>query len=151
MLKVKYLMIIAILICAVTGCATPMMVGLRKGSQHFIPSYGPNKGCIYVYRENSLLGCVRGIYVTANGKRIGGLNNGTYFACEATPGDVYISVENWLGDNPSRKIHVEAGKKYYLKGSLRFGSLDATPCIERVNNEDGEKAIESLTYATLKE
>ena len=151
MRKTIEVLVIFVLMLTISGCATSMMLSLKKEPQHFIPSGDPNKGYIYVYRESNLLGCVRGIYVTANGKRIGGLNNGTYFVYEADPGDVFISVENWLGDNPSRKILVEAGKKYYLKGSLTFGSMDATPYIERVNNEDGEKAIELLTYATLKE
>ncbi|MDD4877275.1 MAG: DUF2846 domain-containing protein [Dehalococcoidales bacterium] len=131
------------------GCATPMMVGLKKGPTHYVPSGDPNKGFIYIYREAEYFGCVRGIYVTANGKRIGGLNSGSYFVYEADPGDIVISVENWLGENPSRKIHVEAGKKYYLKGYLRFGFVDASPYIEWVHEEEGEGAIGSLTYATL--
>jgi hypothetical protein len=151
MTRIKDIALIAVLVCTITGCATPMMVGLKKEPQRFSPSGDPNKGYIYVYRENNIFGCVRGIYVTANGNRIGGLNNGTYFVYEANPGDVFISVENWLGDNPSRKIHVEAGKKYYLKGSLKFGSLDVTPYIERISSEDGERAVESLAYATLTE
>jgi len=151
MTSIKYIALIAVLICTITGCATPMMIGLKKESQRFIPSGDSDKGYIYVYRESSIFGCIRGIYVIANGKRIGGLNNGTYFVYEADPGEIFISVENWLGDNPSRKIYVETGKKYFLKGSLKFGSMDTTPYIERVNNEAGEKAIETLTYVTLAE
>ena len=150
MKKIVYLVICLTLFLVISGCATPMMVGLHKNSQGYIPSANPNKGLIYIYREKEDFGCLRGIYVTADGKRIGGLNSGSYFVYEADPGDVAISVENWLSDNPTRKIHVEAGKKYYLKGSLKLGILDASPHIEIVNDAEGEASIGSLTYATLK-
>lgn len=149
MRKITYLVLTFILLSAISGCATPMVVGLRKGPQHYIPSGDPNKGLIYVYREGEYFGCLRGIYVTANGKRIGGLNSGTYFVYEADPGEVVISVENWMGKDPSRKINVEAGKKYYLKGCLKMGFWDTDPYIERVHDAEGEGAIQSLTYATL--
>lgn len=114
------------------------------------PSGDPNKGLIYVYRVWEYFGCVRGIYVTANGKRIGALNAGSYFVYEAAPGEIVISVENWIGKNPSRKINVEAGKKYYLRGSLKFGILDVEPYIEIANNAEGEVVVQTLTYATLR-
>ena len=133
----------------IAGCATPMVVALKKGPQQYVPSGDPNKGFIYVYREREGFGCLRGIYVTANGKRVGGVNSGTYFVYEADPGDTVISVENWLAQNPSRKIKVEAGKKYYLRGSLKFGIVDTEPHIEIVNDAEGEAAIQSLTYATM--
>lgn len=149
MRKIAYLVMTFVLLFAISGCATPMVVGLKKGPQRYIPSGDPNKGYIYVYREGGWFGCLRGIFVTANGKRIGGLNSGTYFVYEADPGEIVISVENWLGEDPSRKINVEAGKRYYLKGSIEFGLVDASPYIERVHETEGESAIKSLTYATL--
>jgi len=146
MKKLIWLLLISIL---VSGCATPMAIGLKKSERHYVPSGDPNKGAIFVYREKEFAGCVRGIYVTANGKRIGGLNNGTYFVYESDPGNVVISVEDWLGDDPSRTINIKPQQKYYLKGSLQFGFWDAAPHIEIVHEQEGEAAIQSLTYATL--
>jgi len=137
-----------ILLLTISGCATSMVLGLKKGS--YVPSGDPNKGYIYIYRTSGYLGCLRGIFVTTNGKRIGGLNSGSYFVYEADPGEVIISVENWLGKNPSRKIMVEAGKKYYVRGSIEFGIIDATPIIELIGEEQGEMEIQPLTYATFK-
>lgn len=151
MRRLVKLVAVFVLLSILSGCASPMAVGLRKSAQHYVPSGDLNKGCIYIYREKSYMGCIRGVYVTANGERIGALNNGTYFVHESDPGDVVISVENWLGDDPSRRVRVEAGKRYYLRGSIRMGLLDLAPYIERVAEIEGEGAIESLTYATLKE
>jgi hypothetical protein len=147
----KKIMLILVLGMIASGCATPMVVGLKKSNQHYIPSGDPNKGLIYIYREGEFLGCARGLFVTANGKRIGGLNSGTYFVYEADPGEVIISVENWLGEDPSRKINVKPGEKYYLKGSIKMGFWDADPHIEIVHEQEGEATIQTLVYATLKE
>lgn len=139
-----------ILLSILSGCATPMVVGLKKGPEHYVPSGDPNKGLIYAYRIWEYMGCLRGIYVTADGERIGALNAGTYFVYEADPGEVTISVENWMGKDPSRKINVEPGKRYYLKGSLKFGLMDVVPYIEIANDAEGEIVVQTLTYATLK-
>ena len=142
------ILIALVLLLTLSGCATSMVLGLKKGS--YVPSGNPNKGYIYIYRTGGYFGCLRGIFVTANGKRIGGLNSGSYFVYEADPGEITISVENWLGENPSIKIMVEAGKKYYAKGSIEFGIIDATPTIDLIGEEQGEVEIRPLTYATFK-
>lgn len=150
MRRILDLVLVVVLLCAISGCATPMVVGLKKHSPQYIPSGNPNKGYIYIYRESEYFGCIRGIFVTANGERIGGLNSGTYFVHEADPGEIVISVENWLGEDPSVEINVEPGKKYYLRGAIQLGIVDASPYIERVFDNEGEKAVKSLTYATLR-
>ena len=146
----KKIILVLVLAMVVSGCATPMVIGLKKGEQHYVPSGDPNKGLLYLYREGEFFACARGIFVTANGKRIGGLNSGTYFVYEADPGDITISVENWLGTDPSRTINVKPGGKYYLKGSLKFGMWEPAPHIEIVIEQEGEAAVQSLVYATLK-
>lgn len=148
---VLMLLCLTIVIMFASGCATPMAIGLNRSEQRYIPSGDPNKALIYVYREREFMGCARGIFVTANGKRVGGLNNGTYFVYETDPGEVVMSVENWLGDDPSRKINAKAGERYYLKGLLKMGFWDFAPSINIVAKEEGEGAIQELTYATIRE
>lgn len=134
-----------------TGCATPMVASLIKHTGHYIPTNNPNKGLIYIYRESSFIGCLRGIYINVNGKRAGALNSGTYFVYEADPGEVVVSVEDWLGKNPYRIINVEAGKTYYVKAGIKMGMWDADPFINYVAKEEGEGAVKELVYATMKE
>lgn len=133
------------------GCATPMVASLDKHQSHYIPASNLNKGLICIYRESEFMGSLRGIYINADGKRIGALNSGTYFVYEADVGEIVISVENWLGKNPSRVIKVEAGKSYYLKAGIKMGGWDAVPYINIVAKEEGEGAIQELVYATMKE
>lgn len=146
----KLISIVAVtLSLLIAGCATPMVVPVDKQAS-VAPKIDPHKAQVYFMRDSAFVGCARGIFIADNGKRIGGVNSGTYFLYQASPGIHVFSVEDWLAkQNPSRTLHVAAGKKYYLKGSLQMGFWDAQPKIEIVAPEEGEAAIHELTYATL--
>lgn len=141
------------LCCALTlffGCAAPMSVNMVKHQGRYIPTENANKGLIYIYRESAYGASLRGIYVTADGKRVGALNSGTYFVYEANPGSVVISVENWMSkEDPSRTIKVEAGKSYYIQGGFKSGFWDIQPTLMIMNEAEGEGAIQPLKYETL--
>jgi hypothetical protein len=146
----KFISIVSIaLTLFVTGCATPMAVSVDRHTNAPI-KIDPNKAQVYFMRDKAFVGVMRGIYVADNGKRIGGLNSGTYFLHQTAPGTHIFSVEDWLaGEDPSRTLKVSAGKKYYLKAGLQMGFWDAQPRIEIVAHEEGEAAISELAYATL--
>lgn len=134
----------------ISGCATPMALPLHKHESHYIPSGDEGKALIYVYWEFGYIGGARGIYVCINGERVGGLNRGTYFVYEADPGEIVISAENWLGEDSTNLITVEAGEVHYIRGRLViWGDVDAIPKIEVVNNDEGEAAVLKLKYETL--
>lgn len=135
----------------ISGCATPMVVSLQKHSGHYIATNNPDKAPIYIYRKSGYIGAMRGIYVDINGKRAGALNSGTYFVYETDPGEVVVSVENWLGKSPYRVVNAEAGKTYYVQGGVKMGLWDADPFIQLVVKEEGETDIQKLVYATMKE
>ncbi|MBI5150901.1 MAG: DUF2846 domain-containing protein [Candidatus Omnitrophica bacterium] len=133
------------------GCATAMVANLTKHREHYVPSGDSNFGLIYFYRESEFTGSLRTVYINVDGKRRGALNSGTYFVYETTPGEHVASVENWLGEDSSRTIHVETGKNYYIKGGVKMGLWDAVPFLNFVAREEGEGAIKDLNYATMKE
>lgn len=133
------------------GCATAMVANLTKHKDHYAPSSDPNLGLIYFYRESEFAGSLRTVYIDVDGKRGGALNSGTYFVYETTPGEHVATVEDWLGEDPSRTIRVEAGKSYYVKGGVKMGIWDTVPYINLVAREEGEGAVKSLNYATMKE
>ena len=146
--------LIFIIYILISGCATPMSVSMDTHEQPYTAdtSNEKDKGYVYFYREKEFMASLRGIYVTADGNRIGALNNGTYFVYEAPIGKNVFSVEDWLEkDDPTRTIDVEAGKKYYLKGSLKMGFWDAVPYINIINESEGSQAIKGLKYETMKE
>lgn len=134
-----------------TGCATPMVANLTKHKGHYQSSGNLNKALVYIYREGSFVGSLRGLYIDADGRRVGALNSGTYFVYEADPGTVTISIEDRLGENPSRTLNAEAGKRYYIKGGIKMGLWDADTVITSVTEEEGRGAVDQLVYATMKE
>ncbi len=132
------------------GCATPTALSLEKQNSHYVPKDPNKKGMLFFYWESGLFGYLRGIYIDANGKRIGGLNRGTYFCYEANPGEITIAAENWLQDDQTHIVIVEAGQKVYFRAGLDFTIVDAVPYIMRVDSVVGKAAIKKLQYATLK-
>ncbi len=138
-----------------TGCATPPNLPLNTQEGHYVSQNPKEKGTLFFYWEFGIWAIARGIYINANGRRIGGLNRGSYFCYEADPGEITISVEDWLRkdwqrEDQSETIKVEAGQRYYFRARLDFGLLDADPGIEIVDNAKGAAAIKKLKYATLK-
>lgn len=134
-----------------SGCATALSVNLTHHKGDCVPSGNPDVGLIYIYRENHFFGSVRGIYIDVNGKRVGALNNATYFVYEAAPGEIVVSAENWINEDKAVTIQVEAGKTYYVKGGLDFGVIDIIPILALVSDDAGAGAIRKLSYATMKE
>jgi hypothetical protein len=131
-----------------SGCATPMAVRLKEQGK-FTSTRDPNKGLVFIYRESSMVAVLRGIYIKANGKRVGALNSGTYFVYEASPGPVTFAAEDWIQGDRTRTIDVEPGKEYYIRGTLSLGVPDIEPRIEIVNDTEGKEAIKGLKYSTL--
>ena len=141
-----------LLICVflITGCSVPLVASLEKHSNHYVRPDNLDKALIYVYREGELTGSLRGIYSDINGKRVGALNSGTYFVHEVNPGETIVSLEDRLSKAPKRTFNAEAGKTYYVKGGVKMGLWDAQPYINLVMAEEGQGAIQQLTYATMK-
>ena len=134
-----------------TACATPMSLTLHEHAGHYNEPFDSSKGYVFIYRERDFIGSARGIYISVNSQRIGGLNNGTYFVYASEPGEVMVCAENLLNEEESckRQISVESGRRYYIRGSLKSGFWDAVPHIEIVNELEGQQAVKPLTYATM--
>ncbi|HBH27117.1 MAG TPA: hypothetical protein DDX54_06935 [Rhodospirillaceae bacterium] len=137
---------------ALAACATPVTLDLEEHDRPFDEStVGPEQGIVYFYRERAYAGIARSMYIAHDGKRIGALNNGSYFAYPADPGAHVFSAEDGLRDDVSRRLLVEPGETYYIRGSIEFGFWDARPDITIVAPEEGRAAIEGedLDYDTL--
>jgi len=132
-----------------SACSTPFGLPMTIHDRHFSSDLSPKLAAIYFYREQKFAH-IRGMYITANGKRIGAMNNGTYFVYLVSPGTYVFSIEDWLGDDPSRKINVKAGESYYIRGKFEIGVWDVQPRIMIANSTEGESVIRNLKYATLK-
>jgi len=146
--SIKVFILFAIILFSI-GCSVPMKLPLTEHVDHYQPTKNMKNGLVFIYREAEFSGSGRGIFIQANGVRVGGLNSGTYFVYESSPGEVTISAEDNLGAGPSRSFIIEASKKYYVRGSFKTGAWDAVPYIEIVPDIEGEQATKSLRYATL--
>ena len=142
---------ILVIMATLAACTTPMSLPLVSSEDPYKSARSIGKGLIYIYRERDLNWGGRGIYIQANEKRIGGLNNGTYFVYETEPGDIVISAESNLEPEAIIKRHIKviANGKYYLRGSFKQDAWDGHPYIEIVYDVEGEQAIQLLHYQTL--
>lgn len=139
------------LIVFTASCSMPGYLPMREHADHFRPDPSSENGHIYIYREAEHGGSFRGIYILADGKRIGGVNTGTYFVYPSKPGPVEIAAENTLDsdDMIKRVITVEQGKSYYLRANMRMGFWDGKPYVEIVNELEGSQAVAHLKYKTF--
>jgi hypothetical protein len=144
----KFFLIIFSLLL-ISGCAAPLAVTMSEGGAAPQTSK-TDVGYIYVYRESEFMASLRGIYISADGKRIGALNNGTYFIHETKPGNIILTAENTLDAPVTRTLSIQPGKKYFVKGSFKSGFWDVVPNLTIMNESEGESAIQGLKYANIK-
>lgn len=116
-LVARYLLLLGLALT--TGCAASGTPFQRVGD---IPK---DKGLVYVYRSNSLMGSAVRYDVHANNDVICTLVRGGYCLYYALPGE----LELW-GQTESKgtiTIDVKAGQEHYVKGSLSFGFVVGRP------------------------
>lgn len=116
-----------------TGCAA---TGPAFQKINYIPN---DKGIVYVYRPNSLIGSAVRYDVYANNDLVCHLIRGGYCLYYAKPGE----VEFW-GKTESKgsiTIDVKSGKEHYVKGSLSFGLLVGRPNFSLVEEQEAMKDI----------
>jgi hypothetical protein len=116
-LVARYLLLLGLALT--TGCAASGTPFQRIGD---IPK---DKGLVYVYRPNSIIGSAVRYDVHANNEVICTLVRGGYCLYYAMPGE----VELW-GQTESKgtiTIDVKAGQEHFIKGSLSFGLVVGRP------------------------
>ncbi len=162
-MKKLFPLLSSVLFLMVVGCATPVFLDHTNSvihKRHYpLPSdtVDDKKGLVFIYEESErfITDLLTAAHVTANGKRVGIISNGSYFVYAANPGlivfdcerEVSSSIDDYKG---SRSIRVEAGKRYYLKFVLMPGTLYVDGRLEIVPEEEGRQAIKNLTYVTMK-
>ena len=79
---------------------------------------------------------------------IGALQSGTYFYEYATPGQHTYSAKTEAGSEVT--LNVEAGKTYYIKGSISMGFMAGHPKLEVVSDEAAAQAALAKTDYAVK-
>ena len=113
-----------------------------------IPSLASDKGRIYFYRSNSMVGAAIQPNITLNGVVVGDSEPGGFFYVDR-PADKYEAV---CGTEVDRKASfmLDAGQERYIKTTISMGMMVGHVTPELVDPAEGTAAIQELHYAPLK-
>jgi hypothetical protein len=105
------------------------------------------KGLVYLYRTGKVFGAMVGYDVLDNNVKIGGLPIGSYFVYQAAPGLHVFTAST--ESTSAATLQVEAGKTYYVQGTLGVGMFVGRPHLYIVRADEGAKAIPRLKRVRL--
>jgi hypothetical protein len=131
-------LLITALAFSLGGCAQVHEVGEPRHADR--PA--PGKGLVIFYRENHPLSSATDYRVKDGFASIGGLRNGSYFAYQADPGRHFFQATTEITEQVI--LDVEAGRTYYVRGSVRPGVVLLRPKLEMAPREVGAEAIRGL-------
>jgi hypothetical protein len=104
-----------------------------------LPAIPRGMGMIVFFRKKSLLGTGQWFNVREEGKAIGKLTNGVWFAQEVAPGVHTYTAKTEPQFKDSLKLHVDAGETYFVEGVLTkgvvIGVADLTPSTRTAFND----------------
>jgi hypothetical protein len=89
------------------------------------------KGLVVFYRPSKFVGGAIGFKVREDGKELGKLRNGNWFAVQVAPGEHAYDVHGEKHDVTS--IEVEAGETYFLSGAIGMGVFAGRPNLSPSN------------------
>lgn len=122
-------------------CALALLAGCATTGPEFEPASAvpPDRALVYVYREAGFVGGGVSYMVRANDVEIATLPAGGYFVYHASPGEIEFSAKTEA--RTSVTIDAEAGKTYYIKGTVGVGVFVGHPHLVVVPNDVGAKEI----------
>jgi hypothetical protein len=91
------------------------------------------KGLVVFYRPSKFVGGAIGFKVREDGKELGKLRNGNWFAVQVAPGEHAYDVHGEKHDVTN--IEVEAGETYFLSGAIGMGVFAGRPNLSPSNAE----------------
>jgi hypothetical protein len=127
----KARLLVAAAVISMTGCAVDERENAPAGGDH--PQ--PGKALVYFYRPSHFYGSSRRIQISDRSRPIGDLDNGTYFACQVSPGDHRFNGN----DQPEDSVHVwlVAGRTYYFRSSIKPGATSPYYPVENMADLSG--------------
>lgn len=130
LLRIATVLLVVLLIA---GCAT---TGPQYQAATDVPA---DRALVYVYREAGFVGGGLSYMVRANDVEISTLPAGGYFVYHAVPGEIEFSAKTEA--RTSVTIDAEAGRTYYIKGTVGVGVFVGHPHLTVVPNDVGAKEI----------
>ena len=125
-----------------TGCA-----GVQRHKSKPMPTPEPGKGLVYFFRPSSFIGGGVQMKISDADKTIGALQSGTYFFYQTEPGTHQFGASTEAENTIT--MNVEAGKTYYVEGSIGMGLLVGHGHLKEVDATVAHEELPKLDYATL--
>ena len=127
------------------ACASGPRYADMKSS---IPPLAADKGRIYFYRSNSMLGAAIQPSIVLNGEKVGDSQPGGVFYIDRPPG----KYEAMCGTEVERKASfvLSAGQERFVKTTISMGAVAGHVTPELVDSAAGMAAIQSLHFTAPK-
>jgi hypothetical protein len=94
------------------------------------------------FRNRSLSGAAVWYTVKENGRKLGDLSNGAFFALPAEPGlHVFTAATE---NKDTLRLEVESGETYYVRGTVQMGLLMGEASISPSDEDSFEKVFKHL-------
>jgi len=140
-MKLHHLGMIAI-VAALTGCAATGPKFAAQESQ--TPKLTADKGRVYFYRVDSMLGKALQPEVQLDGTVVGKSQPGGYFYVDAQPG----SHEAQTTTEATNKVSfvLDKGEVKYVRTKVSFGVMVGRVIPELVSSEEAAKELQDLSY-----
>ena len=107
-----------------------------------IPGVQESQALIVFYGEQRMAGAAIQFHVRQNAEPIGSLTNGSVLVRHLAPGQYGFSSEVITGDSLS--LTVEAGKTYFVQGTVRMGYFAGRPKFTVVDEATARPAIAKI-------
>jgi hypothetical protein len=116
--------------------------------QRSMPDAPVDKALIYVLRT-TILGMKIHSKLAVDGEWKGVNRGKTYFFFTVEPGERYFCSESENQDY--LKLNVEAGKTYFLKQEVKFGTWKARTKLVQMTEEEGRESLKKLNLSVFEE
>ena len=121
-----------------SGCASVPMASMDQDAQAKDFSTHPDKGSLYIYR-NEILGAAIPMTVVLNGKKLGQTASKTYFQLDLVPGE--YSIESVTENTSSLSLSIDAAQNYFVWQEVKMGMWMARSKLQEVDEETGKKGV----------
>lgn len=120
-------------------------VGAQVMKDKPTPQATTDKGMVYFFRESHFAGGAVVYDVNDGDQTVGTLQSGTYFYYPATPGTHTFTAKTEASNGLT--LDIEAGKTYYVRGSISMGVLVGHPKLELSDANSWQAQFGDLKYA----
>lgn len=140
-MKLHRLVVVVATALLLSACASgPKMAEVKDA----IPVLAADKGRVYFYRSNSMLGAAIQPSIVMNGTVVGESKPGGFFFVDQTPGSVEVATTTEV--EKKLTFALEPQQVRYVRTSVGFGLMVGRVYPELVDAETAVKEIEDTSY-----